>query len=80
MWRIGSEVPEQRRADGWKEDKRLVSFFHEEDPTRPTTSAFNTPQDAIANALAKSGQAGKVQMTASAESLSPGKAEIAAAR
>lgn len=52
MWSIGNEVPEQRRADGWKEAKRLVSFFHQEDPTRLTTSAFNDPQDAIANELA----------------------------
>lgn len=80
MWSIGNEVPEQRRADGWKEARRLVSFFHEEDPTRPTISAFNNPQDAIANALSKSGQAGKIQVTASAGGLSPGKAEIAAVR
>ena len=52
MWSIGNEVPEQRRADGWKEAKRLVSFFHQEDPTRLTTSAFNNPQDAIVNELA----------------------------
>ena len=52
MWSIGNEVPEQGRADGWKEARRLVNFFHEEDPTRPTTSAFNNPVDAITNKLA----------------------------
>ncbi|MBV9183940.1 MAG: DUF4982 domain-containing protein, partial [Acidobacteria bacterium] len=36
----------------WIEAKRLVSFFHEEDPTRPTTSAFNSWDDAIRNHLA----------------------------
>jgi beta-galactosidase len=52
MWSIGNEVPEQGRHDGWKEARRLVDFFHEEDPTRPTTSAFNRPVEAIANKLA----------------------------
>ena len=32
--------------------KRLTGFFHEEDPTRPTTSAFNNPEGAIKNELA----------------------------
>ena len=32
--------------------KRLVDFFHQEDPTRPTTSAFNNPEAAIRNGLA----------------------------
>ena len=31
--------------------KRLTGFFHEEDPTRPTTSAFNSPEAAIKNKL-----------------------------
>lgn len=52
MWSIGNEVGEQRSAEGWQEARRLVSFFHEEDPTRPTTSAFNNPEDAIQNKLA----------------------------
>lgn len=52
MWSIGNEIPEQGRADGWKEARRLTGFFHEEDPTRPTTSAFNNPVDAIKNKLA----------------------------
>src|SRR5437667_1591960 len=52
MWSIGNEIPEQKKADGWKVAKRLTGFFHEEDPTRPTTSAFNEWQDAIRNHLA----------------------------
>lgn len=51
-WSIGNEVPEQVRADGWKDAKRLVDFFHQEDPTRPGTSAFNNPEKAIKNKLA----------------------------
>ncbi len=52
MWSIGNEIPEQGSADGWKEARRLSGFFHAEDPTRPTTSAFNNPDDAIRNKLA----------------------------
>jgi beta-galactosidase len=52
MWSIGNEIPEQKDPDGWKEAKRLTGFFHEEDPTRPTTSAFNNWDDAIRNKLA----------------------------
>jgi beta-galactosidase len=52
LWSIGNEIPEQKQADGWKEAKRLVGFFHEEDPTRPTTSGFNDWKDAIQNHMA----------------------------
>ncbi len=52
MWSIGNEIPEQGEPDGWQEAKRLVAFFHEEDPTRPTTSAFNDWSGAIKNKLA----------------------------
>jgi beta-galactosidase len=52
MWSIGNEIPEQKSEDGWKEAKRLTGFFREEDPTRPTTSAFNNWSDAIRNKLA----------------------------
>jgi beta-galactosidase len=52
MWSIGNEIPEQGSADGWQEARRLTGFFHAEDPTRPTTSAFNNPEDAIRNKLA----------------------------
>jgi beta-galactosidase len=52
MWSIGNEIPEQKDPEGWKEARRLTGFFHEEDGTRPTTSAFNNPDDAIRNKLA----------------------------
>jgi beta-galactosidase len=52
MWSIGNEIPEQKEPEGWQQAKRLVGFFHEEDPTRPTTSAFNNWADAIRNKLA----------------------------
>ena len=41
------------RADGGKSRKRLTGIAHEEDPTRPTTSAFNNPHGAIKNDLAE---------------------------
>ncbi|HEY7390844.1 MAG TPA: beta-galactosidase GalB [Bryobacteraceae bacterium] len=53
MWSIGNEVPEQGRPQGREEARRLVRFFHEEDPTRPTTSAFNVPEGAFKNGLAE---------------------------
>jgi beta-galactosidase len=52
LWSIGNEIPEQKSPDGWKEAKRLSDFFHEEDPTRPTTSAMNEWADAIRNHFA----------------------------
>ena len=52
LWSIGNEIPEQKSPDGWKEARRLTHLFHEEDPTRPTTSAFNNWDDAIRNKLA----------------------------
>jgi beta-galactosidase len=52
LWSIGNEIPEQNSPDGWKEAKRLTDFFHEEDPTRPTTSAMNEWAAAIRNHFA----------------------------
>jgi beta-galactosidase len=52
MWSIGNEIPEQKDPEGWKQARRLTGFFHQEDPTRPTTSAFNNWEDAIRNKLA----------------------------
>ncbi|HVH88494.1 MAG TPA: beta-galactosidase GalB [Terriglobales bacterium] len=52
LWSIGNEIPEQGQSDGWQEARRLTGFFHQEDPTRPTTSAFNQWQSAIRNKLA----------------------------
>ena len=52
MWSIGNEIPEQGRPEGAQIAHRLTGFFHEEDPTRPTTSAFNNSDAAIRNELA----------------------------
>ncbi|HKE23712.1 MAG TPA: beta-galactosidase GalB [Bryobacteraceae bacterium] len=51
MWSIGNEIPEQGRPQGGEMAKRLTGLFHEEDPTRPTTSAFNNPDNAVKNHL-----------------------------
>ncbi len=52
MWSIGNEVPEQNSPEGAKLARFLTGLAHEEDPTRPTTSAFNMWQQAIRNGLA----------------------------
>jgi beta-galactosidase len=52
LWSIGNEVMEQWQSDGAKEGHRLVSIFHDEDPTRPTTSAFNGWDAVLKNKLA----------------------------
>jgi beta-galactosidase len=39
LYSIGNEIPDQLNDDGWKLAKELVSICHEEDPTRPVTSA-----------------------------------------
>jgi beta-galactosidase len=39
LWSIGNEIPNQLDRDGYKIAKELVSICHEEDPTRPATSA-----------------------------------------
>lgn len=52
FWSIGNEIPEQNKADGGILAKRLTEICHEEDRTRPTTSAFNDPDGAIKNELA----------------------------
>ncbi len=39
MYSIGNEIPDQFDDDGWKLTKKLVDICHEEDSTRPATSA-----------------------------------------
>jgi beta-galactosidase len=39
LWSIGNEIPNQLDRDGYKIAKELVGTCHEEDPTRPATSA-----------------------------------------
>ena len=39
LYSIGNEIPDQFNPDGWKLAKKLVNICHEEDSTRPVTSA-----------------------------------------
>jgi beta-galactosidase len=52
LWSVGNEVPDQRTKDGAAVGKFLVDIAHDEDPTRLTTSAFNSIDNAIKNGLA----------------------------
>jgi len=52
LWSIGNEIPEQSSPDGAVVAKMLTGIAHQEDPTRPTTSAFNSWDQAIKNGLA----------------------------
>jgi len=52
LWSIGNEIPEQNKANGWETAKMLSGIAHEEDSTRPTTSAMNEWEDAIKNHFA----------------------------
>ncbi len=52
LWSIGNEVPEQGEPGGGAIARRLTRISHEEDPTRPTTAAFNDVDGAIRNGLA----------------------------
>ena len=53
LWSIGNEIPEQESANAYEMSKRLVDICHSEDPTRPVTSACNTPAAAVANDFSK---------------------------
>src|SRR6185437_10691425 len=44
LWSIGNEIPEQSRPEGRTIAAELSRIAHEEDPTRPTTSACNNVQ------------------------------------
>ncbi len=45
MWSIGNEVGEQRQGEeGAAVARMLTNIAHDEDPTRPTTSAMNSAQ------------------------------------
>ncbi len=39
LYSIGNEIPDQFNDDGWKLAKKLIAICHEEDSTRPATSA-----------------------------------------
>ncbi len=53
MWSIGNEIPEQDVHNGAKAARFLNNICKEEDPSRPTTAAFNSPGNAIKNGLAE---------------------------
>jgi beta-galactosidase len=41
LWSIGNEIPDQGSAAGLRMEAELTRIAHEEDPTRPSTMAFN---------------------------------------
>jgi beta-galactosidase len=53
LWSIGNEIPEQSKPEGAGIAKALTAIAHDEDPTRPTTSAFDRWRDAIKNGMAE---------------------------
>jgi len=53
LWSIGNEIPEQGNANAYEMSKRLVDICHKEDPTRPVTSACNTPETAVKTFFSK---------------------------
>ena len=53
LWSIGNEIPEQESANAYEMSKRLVDICHSEDPTRPVTSACNTPAAAVSKQFFK---------------------------
>jgi beta-galactosidase len=53
LWSIGNEIPEQDNANAYEMSKRLVDICHKEDPTRPVTSACNTPEAAVKSGFSK---------------------------
>jgi beta-galactosidase len=53
LWSIGNEIPEQDNANAYEMSKRLVDICHREDPTRPVTSACNTPEAAVKSGFSK---------------------------
>jgi len=53
MWSIGNEIPEQDNDNAYEMSKRLVDICYREDPTRPVTSACNTPEAAVKSGFSK---------------------------
>jgi beta-galactosidase len=52
MWSIGNEIGEQRRPEGGAMAQRLANITHREDPSRPTVSACNNPNQAVPSGFA----------------------------
>ncbi|HVO72939.1 MAG TPA: glycoside hydrolase family 2 TIM barrel-domain containing protein [Ignavibacteriaceae bacterium] len=53
MWSIGNEIPEQDNSNAYEMAKRLADICHSEDPTRPVTSACNSPEAAVNTGFSK---------------------------
>ncbi|HTY01424.1 MAG TPA: glycoside hydrolase family 2 TIM barrel-domain containing protein, partial [Bacteroidota bacterium] len=53
LWSIGNEIPEQDNADAYEMAKRLADLCHKNDPTRPVTSACNSPAEAEKSGFSK---------------------------
>jgi beta-galactosidase len=53
LWSIGNEIPEQDNANAFEMSKRLTDICHKEDPTRPVTSACNSPEYALKSGFSK---------------------------
>ena len=49
LYSIGNEIPNQKDRDGAKMARELVATCHEEDPTRPVTSACDQSAEATRN-------------------------------
>lgn len=52
MWSTGNEILDQLYPDGADTARMLTEICHNEDPTRPSTAAFNHSDEAIKNGLA----------------------------
>ena len=52
IWSIGNEIPDQMKPDGVELTRYLYDFCKKLDPSRPVTSGFNNPHEAIKNGLA----------------------------
>jgi beta-galactosidase len=53
LWSIGNEISEQGSIDAYAMSKRLTDICHKEGPTRPVTSACNSPEEAVKSGFAK---------------------------
>jgi beta-galactosidase len=53
LWSIGNEIPEQDNTNAFEMSKRLVDICYKEDPTRPVTSACNSPEASLKSGFAK---------------------------
>jgi beta-galactosidase len=54
LWSIGNEIKEQGAKNGQAMSQRLSDLVHREDPTRPTTSAMSSPDDATKSGFDRS--------------------------